>query len=166
MTFNETEVNRATDGKFAEKTGATPEVGLAPVIPFQESPLDEQDISDFTGGDCNHLAQRLHERLGWEPVIITTDGHGWTHAAVRGPDGHVLDATGISDGDHILNDDRYADAFTDEELEAADDILLTEMPPTEREFIATEFQTYSDRDRVERVADQLISWLDDMGVRH
>lgn len=166
VSFNEAEVNRATDGRFIEKTGTSPELALTPTIEFQESPLDEADVSDFTGGDCNHLAQRLHERLGWEPVIVTTDGHGWTHVGVRSPDGYVLDAEGISDGSHIVNSDTYAGMFSDEELEASDgDVFLAEMPPAEREFIAAEYEMHTDRGRVERVAEQLIAWVDALGIR-
>ena len=167
MSFDSAQHPRDTSGKFAEKTGASPELALGAPIEFQESPLDEADVDAFTGGDCNHLAQRLYERLGWEPVIVTTDGHGWTHVGVRSPDGYVLDAEGISDGDHILNSDTYAGMFSDEELEASEgEVFLAEMPPTEREFIAAEYETYSDRERVERVAEQLIAWVDALGIRH
>ena len=166
MSFDPSQHPRATDGTFAEKTGASPELALTPTIEFQESPLDEADVSDFTGGDCNHLAQRLHERLGWEPVIVTADGHGWTHVGVRSPEGYVLDAEGISDGSHIVNSDIYVGMFSDEELEASDgDVFLTEMPPAEREFISAEYETYTDRGRVERVAEQLIAWVDTLGIR-
>lgn len=161
MTFDEAKTSRDGQGRFAAHLGEPPEVNLRLADnEFRESPLSEEDINRFTGGDCNHLAQRLYERLGWEPVIITTDGTGWTHVGVRSPEGTVLDASGISDGSHILNDDRYYDAFSDEELEDADDVVLAPMPEGERAFIAEEYAAFEDRETVERVADELITWLD------
>jgi hypothetical protein len=166
MSFDPAQHPRDTSGQFSEKIGTSPELALAPAIKFQQSPLSESDVEDFTGGDCNHLAHRLHERLGWEPVIITTDGHGWTHVGVRSPEGYVIDAEGISDGEHILNSDEYLDNFSDDELEASDgEVFLAEMPSAERDFIAKEYETYEDRERVERVAEQLVAWVDALGVR-
>lgn len=161
MMFDESKTQRDGQGRFAAHLGEPPEVNLRLADnEFRESPLADGDIDRFTGGDCNHLAQRLHERLGWEPVIITTDGTGWTHVGVRSPEGLVLDASGVSDGSHIVNDDRYYDAFSDEELEASDDAYLTAMPESERAFLADEYAGFEDRETVERVADELIAWLD------
>lgn len=160
MTFDSTLHPRETDGKFAEKLGSASDVTIPAPIEFQESPLSEEDVARYTGGDCNHLAVALQERLGdgWKPVILTVDGHGWTHVAVQDSTGRVLDATGISDGDHILYDERYTDAFTEEELETADEVWLAPMPDGEQAFIRQGFEN-ADKADAYRVADELVAWL-------
>lgn len=160
MTFDSTLHPRENDGKFAEKVGSASAVTIPAAIEFQESPLSEADVDRYIGGDCNHLAVALRERLGdeWEPVILTADGHGWTHCALRHPDGRVVDASGLSDGDHILNDDRFVGAFSDEELEDADDIWLDTMPDDEQKFIYSDFEN-ADKADAYRVADELTAWL-------
>ena len=62
--------------------------------------ITEQDVERFTEGACDALAFAIAERTGW-PVVLCGDGPGgvmgWVHAAVRRPDGRILDVQGLWD---------------------------------------------------------------------
>ncbi len=110
MTFNETEHPRATDGKFAEKTGAAPEIALESTFPAdfpKDYPVAEQiawalrndaevtlhDNGKFvTTASGLELTREWHDlRLGALPEVV----------AVRMPDSQTpqttLDAISVKD---------------------------------------------------------------------
>jgi hypothetical protein len=85
MSFNETEVNRATDGKFAEKTGASPEVKLdAPTPALRAMPRmpgsEREDaiyanVDSFAGIDeiWTQEVTRADENDDYLKRMLTTD---------------------------------------------------------------------------------------------
>ena len=69
-----------------------------PIAPSEA--ITEQDVERYTQGACDALAFTVSQRTGW-PVVLCGDGPGgvmgWVHAAVRRPDGRILDVEGLWD---------------------------------------------------------------------
>jgi hypothetical protein len=59
------------------------------------SKLNIEDIEQFTGGDCHHLAYAISQRTNYPICAFSVDGKPDLHAFVLLPDGHYLDANGL-----------------------------------------------------------------------
>lgn len=94
MSFNETEVVRDTTGKFAEKTGATPEVELDDPAPLLSTSAKTADGEELT-------VSVYSEKPG-EFDIFDADGeHVYTLAYTGGPEGlEEAVKDGVLYGDH------------------------------------------------------------------
>jgi hypothetical protein len=82
MTFDNTEHPRASDGKFAEKLGAAPEVSIADTEAIRSVLADhlEVDVADVVGDDYVHYDNLPTFRVGEEEYAIGTDGQATTAA--------------------------------------------------------------------------------------
>lgn len=61
--------------------------------------------------DCWKLAKASHDLTGWPIVAVgyrsanrKVEGIGWTHTAVRVPDGRCLDAYGLHEDNDLIDD--------------------------------------------------------------
>lgn len=81
-----------TDGRFLRATD------------FGAANLDVREA--FTEGDCWALAHELAKRTGWKVALVTEKRHAadmWVHAAVRTPEGHLLDVRGVSTDSEMVD---------------------------------------------------------------
>jgi len=62
---------------------------------YHDDLMHETDEVRYTEGDCNQLAQAIHEATGWL-VSAILDECNCGHVFVTMPDGHVLDVCGVS----------------------------------------------------------------------
>lgn len=56
--------------------------------------IDGQAHDWYRHGNCALLAITLHDLTGWPLLLLDADPQGWVHAAVRAPDGRLLDIGG------------------------------------------------------------------------
>jgi hypothetical protein len=56
--------------------------------------IDPWAVQWYRHGNCALLAITLHDLTGWPLLLLDADPQGWVHAAVRAPDGRVLDIGG------------------------------------------------------------------------
>ena len=61
--------------------------------------VDHRAVALFGHGDCAALARALHDQTGWPLALVRTAGtrpgdRTWVHAAVRRPDGLLVDIWG------------------------------------------------------------------------
>lgn len=150
----------STGGSFAAHTHTPADIELKPA-----SWLGSEDVAFGRDGACGDIAAELHTLTGWQVVILTPDdgeNDAWVHAAVRTPSGDVLDATGVSPGgQHLLDDDGFYEAFTADELAAADgEVTLVDVPAARVD--TRQFAT--DPERIARIARELHTWAIEHGL--
>jgi hypothetical protein len=111
----------STGGRFVSSQRAEPPVDLSERLeaaPDGHMRLKDEYLDDerlFTERYCEVLAKALHERTGW-PIVVVSDGPdgvvGWLHAAVRRPDGMIVDIEGVHTADGWLERwGEWADAY-------------------------------------------------------
>lgn len=121
--------------------------------------LSTDDVEFATRGHCGDVAAEIAALTGWQTVILTGDGQAWTHAAVRTDTGAIIDASGASDGSHILNDDVYYGAFAPDELDDGE-VWLAEHPA---EQLRTGDLTAAGNALAARIARDIVAWAVDHG---
>ena len=124
-----------------------------------QPPLSAADAEFATRGHCGDVAAEIAALTGWETVILTGDGEAWTHAAVRTDTGSILDASGVSDGGHILNDDFFYESFQPEELEDGE-VWLADYPA---DLLRTDELTPDAAELAARIARDIVRWAVEQG---
>lgn len=146
-------------GQFASHDRAEGAASLS--RDFDPAPLDASDMEFATEGACGLVAGALHRLTGWELRILCTDGEGWVHACVITDRGQYIDATGASTGRHIIDDQKYYDAFEPEDVEDAE----PDLHPSDLEWV----EFFHDKDspetraRANRIAATLAEWAVERG---
>lgn len=125
----------------------------------EQPALSADEVEFATRGYCGDVAAEIAEITGWRTVILTGDGQAWTHAAVRTDTGAILDASGASDGDHILNDDAYYDAFDSDELDDGE-VWLCDYPAA---LLRTSDLTPEGEAHAAEIARRIVDWAVEQG---
>ena len=64
--------------------------------------ITDDDIVTFTEGDCNVLAEVIHNKTGWSFAAFHQDGWLDLHAFVITPSGKYLDVEGVHSYDDFV----------------------------------------------------------------
>lgn len=126
---------------------------------LEVSPLDREEVDNFTAGDCWMLAYELHNRGVGELIAVVDkdDPDAWCHMAVELEDGTILDANGLQNRVSFLR--RWGSFVSDEPAIARYD--LTD-PRRWTELTGDQDPYYSTAEEVAEVAERLADWIEEL----
>lgn len=126
-----------------------------PLIPFRST---EEELIAFLDGDCGFLAAALHERFGYELVVVGDTNkrishrkRPWKHFGVRTGEGHLIDICGVWD-----DEDMFLEWWRGEDDPDTFGVLPIRMKdfPKYQDY-ERRFEDVSLPETVERIAEQL-----------
>ncbi len=103
---------------------------------FTKSGLPDREIEKHIYSMCGVFAIALYDELtkrGLKDLnfaILTTEDkeYNWVHICVQHGKNIFIDAYGWGNGDHIIDNDVYYDAFEPEEFKDSEDVILRTVP--------------------------------------
>lgn len=124
------------------------------------SPCTEEEVDDFTAGDCWKLAREIHLQGAGRltGVVDEKDPSFWIHMVVELPDGNFLDVYGIQSREQLM--ERWAPYFGGSK--PATTRYDLSQPGLWEELTGDQDFNLATPEEVTEVAQRLIEWSEDL----